>query len=179
MSDKTIMLIIGVIAGLLLSCISGLLMLATAPSKPTTVSAGPPAGAVIEAAIAESYLNRTFAENVAGGGAKSPVLDGRVDILPGNRLKFVAQLDTPLGPFTTSGAITIAVRDGQLKFHVAEVRAGQVPVTLLASPFLPAIEAQINEQANRQLAERSAQAKVKLLGVTSDETQLKFFLAGK
>jgi hypothetical protein len=179
MSDKTIMLFIGVIAGLLLSCMGGLLMLATPPGKSAAVTAGPPAGAVIEADIAESYLNRTFAENVAGGSAKSPVLDGRIDILPGNRLKFVAQLDTPLGLFTTSGAITIAVRDGQLKFHVADLRAGQVPVTLLALPFLPAIEAQINEQANRQLAERSAQAKVKLLGVTSDDTQLRFYLAGK
>jgi len=179
MNDKTLVLIIGLVAGLLVACIGGMLLLAAGGARPAAVTPGPPAGALIEAAVSEDYLSRTFPELAAGGTDQSPVLDGRVDIQPGNRMRFVAQLDTPLGLFTVAGVISLAVQNDQIKVHLLDVRAGQVPITLLLMPFVPSIEARINEAANQEIARRTGPAKVRLLGMTSDDTQLTVYLAGK
>ena len=179
MSNRQLVLIIGIVAGLLFACLGGLLLLATGKAAPAGGPAAPPDGALIEAQVVEPYLSHTMVETTSADAGALKILDGRIDIKPNNRLAFLAQIDTPLGPMTTRGAVTIAVRDGRLAFRLDEVRLGQAPLTFLLAPFLPAIESQINEQANRQLAERIALAKVELLAVTSDETQLTFYLTGK
>jgi len=179
MSDKHLVLIIGIVAGLLFACLGGLLLMATGKASPAGGPAAPPDGALIEAQVAEPYLSYMLVETTAGDSVTRMIVDGRIDIQPDNRLAFLAQIDTPLGPMTTRGAVTIAVRDGRLAFRLGDVRLGQVPLTFLLAPFLPAIESQINEQANRQLAERIALAQLELVAVTSDETQLTFYLTGK
>jgi len=188
MSDKTIAGLMGVIAGVLLCLVA--LLAATAglgspagagdAAQPGLASPGPPAGTVIEAAITEEYLNRAFMQNVpAGGNAAWTLEEGRVDIQAGNRVQFTAKVGSPLGTLIVKGTVGIAVQAEQLVLHVTEARLGTLPLTGLLKPFLPALEAQVNDEANRQLSERAAQAKVRLLGVASDETHLRFYLAGQ
>lgn len=183
MSDKTIVGLMGVIAGVLLCLVAGLLLLASGSASPATVTepaAGPPAGAVIEAAVTEEYVNRAFMQNVpAAGNAAWSLEAGRVDIQTGNRVQFTAKVGSPVGTLIVKGTVSIAVQDEKLALHVTEARLGTLPLTGLLKPFLPALEAQVNDEANRQLSARTAQAKVRLLGVASDETHLRFYLAGQ
>lgn len=179
LSDKTLAALIGLVAGMLVCCCSGGLLLATGTAGPAIDADRPPANATIEADVAEAYLNRTFMQNAAGYSSPWPLQSGQLDVLPGARMSFVTQVASPLGLMTINGLITFAARDGQLVIHIADVRLGQLPVTTLMQLFAPGMEAQINAQANQQLRERSAQANVALVGVSSDDTQLRFFLAAK
>lgn len=181
MGDRPLVALIGLIAGMLVCCCSGGLILALGSGgAPVEVaqSAVPP-NAPIEADIAESYLNRTFLQNAAGYPSPWPLRGGQLDVLPGNRIKFTAQLESPLGELTANGVVIIVARDGQLDIRIAEVRLGQLPVTALMQLFAPDIGAQVSAQANQQLRERTALAGVQLVGVASDDTQLRFFLAAK
>lgn len=180
MSDKSLLLVIGLLAGVLLGCLGGIAMVAFGVSGGHSAEpATPPDGALVEAAISEDYLNRTFLDSLGTSGGAALVYDGRVDVQPGNRLRFIAQLDTPIGLATTRGTVELAVVDGLLSIRILEVRLGQLPVTLLARPFLAGIEKQINEQANRLLTERSSSAPVKLLGMTSNESEIRFYLVDR
>lgn len=182
MSDKTLVMVIGLLAGMLVGCMGGAVLIAAGSPSPVAPVAAPPFApgqAMIEADIAEQYLNRTFLQNAAAYPSPWPVQNGQLDVLPGNRLRFIAQVKSPLGVLMISGTITMIAHDGELQMRIAEVRLGQLPVTGLIRIFQPGLENQINAQANRQLRERTALAKVKLIGVTSDETQLRFFLAGQ
>ncbi len=179
MRDKTLAVLIGLIAGMLVCCCGSGWFLASGSVSPLAEPSQAPAGAAIEAAIAESYVNRTFVQSAADYPSPWPVYGGLVDVLPGNRVRFTVQVESPGGLVTVNGMITLAARDGNLVIRVADVRLGQLPVTALARPFLADLEAQVNQQANRQLRERMAQAGMTLAGVSSDDTQLRFFLAVK
>jgi len=181
MSDRSIVGLMGVIAGVLLCLVVGLLVLAAGTgARPGFANPGPPVGAVIEAAVTEEYVNRAFMQNVpAGGNAAWSLEEGRVDIQAGNRVQFTARVGSPVGRLIVKGTVSIAVQNEKLALHVAEARLGTLPLTGLLKPFLPALEVQVNDEANRQLSARMAQAKVRLLGVASDETRLRFYLAGQ
>ncbi len=179
MSDRMLAALIGVIAGMLVCCCSGGLLMAAGSSSSGLELAKPPANATIEAQITEAYLNRTFLQNATGFPSPWPLQSGQIDVLSGNRMKFVARVQSPLGEMTVNGMVTLTARDGQLVIRLADVRLGQLPVTAMMQLFLPGLEAQINELANQQLRDRTALAKVTLVGVTSDDTQLRFFLTGE
>ncbi len=181
MSDKTIAFLIGVIAGVLACLVIGLFFVAAgAPAKETdSAPATPPAEAVIEAAIAEDYVNRAFMESIVGSTGDWKIEGGRVDIQPAGRIEFSAKIGSPIGSAIIKGVVRITVRDEKLNIHVAEVRLGQLPLTGALRPFLPTLESQINDEANRQLRQRADKAKVKLVGVTSDDDHLRFHLAGQ
>jgi len=181
MSDRTLAVLIGLIAGMLVCCCSGGLLIAAGSSGTAVDVAQSPAptDAGIRADIAESYLNRTFMDNAAGYPSPWPLKAGRLDVLPGNQMKFIVQVESPLGLMTVNGLATLTARDGELVIRIADVRLGQLPVTALMQAFQPDMEAQINEQANQQLRERTQMAQVKLLAVTSDDTQFQFFLASE
>jgi hypothetical protein len=179
MSDRNIALLMGVIAGMLLCLIAGLFSIAAGSPAEDVESAQAPAGAVIEAAITEAYVNRAFVQNVASGTGSWSVDDGRIDILPGSRVQFTARIGSPLGKLMVEGAVTMAVKDERLAIRIVDARLGQLPLIGLLKPFLPSIESRIDEEANRQLSERLAQANVRLIGVTSDDTYLRFHLAGQ
>ncbi len=179
MNDKTLVALIGLIAGMLICCCSGGVLMA-ASSSSSAANVTPFTGsATIEADVNEQYLNRTFMQNVAGFSSPMPLQGGQLDITPGNRMRFVVQVQSPLGEMTVNGLVTLAVQDGQLVIHIADVRLGQLPVTALMQMFAPGLEVQINEQANKQLQDRTALANVKLVGVSTDDTQLRVFLTGK
>ncbi len=179
LSEKVLMALIGLVAGMLVCCCSGGVLLAVSSGSPEIGVTALPATGTIEADLAEAYLNRTFLDNTRAYPSPWPIQAGQLDVRPGNRMDFVVQVASPIGPLTINGIVTLAAREGRLVIRLADVRMGALPVTALAPIFQPDIEARINEQANRQLEERTALAKVQLVGVTSDDTQLRFFLAGK
>ena len=177
-TERLIALLIGAIAGLLLSCSCIALFLATASSGDATVveATAPATLAPIQADLSEDFLNRTFLSNVATFGSPVPITAGRLDIMPGNRIAFTADLDTPLGPLQATGTVTIAVQDNLLDIGIESVTLGQLPVTQLMRLFRPNTEAEINAIANRQLSERAGQAGLKLQAITTDDTQLHVYL---
>ena len=72
------------------------------------------------------------------------------------------------------GVITLrATETGGLDVELVQVRVGPIPLTMLVPGDL--LDA-IDEDVNRQLAERTGAADVRLIGVTSDETTLHFYL---
>jgi hypothetical protein len=179
MSDKSLAVAIGVIAGVLICLVAGLISVALgAPAKESEPAPTPAAG-VIEAAIAEDYVNRAFMQSMAGDAGAWEVEDGRVDIQPGGRVEFDARIGSPVGSLLVKGAVSITVDEGDLSIRVAEINLGQLPLTGLLKPFLPALETQVNDEANRQLRERAEKAKVRLVSVTSDEDYLRFHMAGQ
>jgi hypothetical protein len=179
MNDKTLVALIGLIVGMLVCCCSGGVFMAAGSSSPAVDVTPFTGSATIEADVTEQYLNRTFMQNAAGFSSPMPLQSGQLDITPGNRMRFVVQVQSPLGEMTINGLVTLAAQDGQLVIHIADVRLGQLPVTALMQLFAPDMEAQINEQANKQLQDRTALANVTLVGVSTDDTQLRVFLTGK
>jgi len=177
-SERVIVLLISLIAGLLLCCLGGSLLTLTG-SVPAAIDASAPADADIQADLSEAYLNRLFLENADTYPSPLPLEGGYLDIQPGNRIGFVAQVGSPAGKLTAKGTITIAVEDGALRIRLAEVRLGSMPVTTMMRLFQPALEANINALANRQLLERTGQAKVTLLAITTDDDEMHVFLAAK
>ena len=141
-----------------------------------TAPAPTPANAVIEAAITEEYVNRAFMQNVAGGDTAWSIEDGRVDVLPGNRIEFTAKVGSPAGIMLVKGAVNMTVKDERLAIRITDIRLGQLPLRGLLKPFLASIETSVNAEANKQLSARLEQAKVRLVGMTTDETHLRFFL---
>jgi hypothetical protein len=178
MSDKSIVLVMGFVAGMLLCLVIGLFVLAAGAPASFVAPAGPPPDAVIEVTITEDMVNRAFAHGVAGGAGAWSVDEGRIDLQPGNRVQFTARIGTPVGKWMVEGQAGIAVQDERLMLRILEARLGQLPLTGILRPFLPSIESRIEEEANRQLSERLARASLRLVGVTSDEAHLRLHLAG-
>jgi hypothetical protein len=88
-------------------------------------------------------------------------------------------VETPVGAMTARGLVSVAAEKGRLRIRLVDIRLGQLPITGLLKLFVPTMESDINEYANSLLIDRTATAKVQLLGVRSDEDTLKFYLAGE
>ena len=178
-TDRWLGLLMGLLAGMFLCCACAGLTLTFGGASPAAPSATPPQGATLDVAIDEAYLSRTLAQNARGYPSPWSILGGRMDVKPGNQASFDVLLDSPLGPTLVSGRLTFEVEQGQLIIRVAQVRLGAVPVTPLVWLFTSDLEEQINAKANQQLQERTAGARVTLLGVTTDEQFLRFHLTGQ
>ncbi|MHB0875006.1 MAG: hypothetical protein ACYC5O_03055 [Anaerolineae bacterium] len=176
-TERLIVLLIGLIAGLLLCCSCIGVYLALGDSAATPIEVAAPATTAIQADLSEAYLNRMFLSNTASFNSPVPITGGQIDVQPGNRIAFAVDLDTPLGAITATGAVTITVRDGLLDIHIEQVNLGRLPVTRLMRLFRPTTEAEINAEANRQLLERASQAKLGLEALTTDDTTLHVYLA--
>jgi hypothetical protein len=149
------------------------LLLSSAP--PEAAPAPPPPLAYdIEAIIEENYVNRTFLKSAASIPQPLPLIAGHLDIHPGGQADFSVQADAgPLQP-VFRGIISLQATDtGELDVTLVQVRVGHIPVTMFVpSNLLDAID----EDVNRQLDERTGATDVRLIGVTSDETSLHFYL---
>jgi hypothetical protein len=176
-TDRLLSLLIGVFAGILLSCClgGGTLMLAQSSGSPaTTTAAQPPANYDIEIIVEEDYINRTMVENASNAASSLPLAAGHLDIRPGGLADFTAQIEAgPLRP-VFDGTLEFRTTDaGQLDIRFASVRAGYLPVTA----FVPASQADaINLSINKMFAERAGPLNLRVAGVTSDETTLRFYL---
>jgi hypothetical protein len=178
MSERIVVLLIGLLAGLLLCCLAGgLTALSGSEVEPLEVAA--PADVGIQADLSEAYLNRMMLENRDSYPSPYPIEDGSLDLQPGNRIGFAVQIRTPAGKLNAVGTITLIIEDGKLRLTVAEVRLGSVPVTFLMRLAQPALEARINAMANEQLLERTGRAKVKILAITTDDSRMHVFLAAQ
>jgi hypothetical protein len=177
MSDKTIALLLGLVAGMLLCCVATLPLLAAATRPAPAAPITPPADAVIEAALSEDYINRVFVRQALDQLGSLAPDEAQVDVTPGGRLTFVAHVPSPLGRLSVKGAVDIVVKDERLALRIAAVNLGQMPLAGLLRPLLPALESRLNDEANRQLMARAGPLKLRLIGVSSDETTLRFYLA--
>jgi hypothetical protein len=173
-SDRALGCLLGGIFGMLATCCLaiGVLMLPEdAASIPDSV---PPSMYDIEAIVEEDYVNRTFLDSAAGLPQPVPLVAGHLDLHTGGWAEFAVQAE--MGPLQPVFHGTIALRateTGELDISLARVRVGSISVTR----FVPAdMLAAINRDVNRQLAERTGDSKVRLIGVSSDETTLRFYL---
>ncbi len=173
-------LLIGLLAGMFLCCAGTAVVLSlggtpsSAPAPSVVLS-----NATLDVAIDEAYLSRTLAQNAKGFPSPWPVLGGRMNIELGNQATFDVLVDGPLGRMTVAGRLTFGVTQGRLRIHIAEVKLGAVPVMGLMNMFVPGLETQISAKANQQLQDRTAGARVALLGVTTDEQFLRFYFTGQ
>lgn len=174
-SDRVLGCLLGGALGMLFSCCLGIAALALGGSPPTIPAAPPPPAYDIEAIVEEDYINRTFLESAAGLPTPLPLVAGHLDVHPGGQADFATQV--ALGPLRPVFRGTVALRAtpaGELRVDLIEVRAGSVPVTALVPASLARA---INQAVNQQVAERAGAAGVRVIGVTSDETTLRFYLA--
>lgn len=178
-NDKIVALLIGILGGALLCCLSSGLLLALSPKAAAVEGWAPPANAVITADVSEAYLNRVMMASAADYPSPYPVRAGQLDVLPGNRMAFAVQIQTPIGLVTAKGVATIVAREGRLYIGIEDVYMGPLPVTLLMRLTQPGLDERISDRANTQIISRLGQANLNLAAVTSDETQLHFYFTSK
>jgi hypothetical protein len=160
---------------MLLSCCLGIgvLMLSEAPPEAAT-PLPPPAAYDIEAIIEEDYINRVFLESAASIPQPLPLIAGHLDLHPAGRADFAVQAELgPVKPVFRGIVALRATESGGLDVSLVQVRAGPIPLTMFVPDDL--LDA-IDEDVNRQLVERTGATDVRLIGVTSDETTLHFYL---
>ena len=174
LSDRALGCLLGGTLGMLLTCCAALGLLAWAGD--TEPVSGPPAPTAydIEAIIEEDYINRTFLESTASLPQPVPLTAGHLNIRPGANADFAVQSQIgPLEPVFRGSVRFRATEFGELEISLNQVRVGLLPVTV----FVPRqLLEEINRDVNRQLSERTGATDVRLIGVTSDETTLRFYL---
>jgi hypothetical protein len=164
----------GIVGTLLSFCLGiGVLLLSGPPPEAATTSP-PPSAYDVEAIVEEDYINRTFLKSAASIPQPLPLIAGHLDIHPGGQADFAVQADAgPVQPVFRGIIALQATEAGELDVTLVQVRAGHIPLTkFVPNNLLDAI----NEDVNRQLAERTDATEVRLIGVTSDETSLHFYL---
>ncbi|MGC9335535.1 MAG: hypothetical protein ACP5JJ_15400 [Anaerolineae bacterium] len=174
-SDRTLGCLLGGILGMLLSCCLGIgvLMLSGAPPEASTAPP-PPSAYDVEAIIEEDYINRTFLNSVPALPQPVRLIDGYLDIHPGGVADFAARVDLGLVQPVFRGTIALEPTEtGGLDVTLVHVSMGHIPVTM----FVPRnLLEDVDQDVNRQLMERTGAADVQLIGLTSDETTLHFYL---
>jgi len=176
-TERTVAFLIGLIGALLLSWCAATAFLATTTPEPPAVVVAAPADTPIHAELSEEYLNRSFMQTLASFSAPLTITGGQLDVLPGNRIAFATYLDSPLGPLTASGFVTLSVQDGLLSIHIESLTVGQLPATQLLRLFQPNLEDELDAAANRALLQRAGQAGLRLQGLTTDDASLHAYLA--
>ena len=175
-SDRTLGCLLGGFLGLLLTLCLGIGLLAVSPGAggpPEAPTA--PAAYDVEAVIEEAYMNRTFIESSATMPQPVPLIAGNLDVRPGGLADFAVQAEVgPLRPIFRGTVSFRATEAGDLRIELERVEVGRLPVT----GFVPKDTLDdVNVDANRQLEERAGSTGLRLVGVTSDETTLHFYLA--
>jgi len=151
----------------------GLLTLSGASSQAPAASPPPP-DYDIEAIVEEDYINRTFLDSATRIPQPLPLLAGHLDVHTGGQADFAVKTDAGFMQPVFRGVIALrATETGELDVELLQVRAGPIPVTAFVPDDL--LDA-IDEDVNRLLAERTGAADVRLIGVTSDEITLHFYL---
>jgi hypothetical protein len=175
-SDRTLGCLLGGVFGLLLAlCLGiGLLALGRDAGAPPELPAAPEAFDV-EAVIEEAYMNRTFMESSATMPQPVPLTAGHLDVRPGGLADFAVQAQVgPLKPIFRGTVSFRATEGGDLRVDLVRVEVGRLPVTALVPE---GTLDDVNEDVNRQLEERAGSSGLRLVGVASDETTLRFYLA--
>ena len=175
-SDRTLGCLLGGVFGLLVTLCLGIGLLALNGGDGTPPEAPPaPATYDVEAVIEEAYVNRTFMESSATMPQPVPLTAGHLDIRPGALADFAVQAEVgPLHPIFRGTVSFRATDGGDLRVALERVEVGRLPVT----GFVPAgMLDDVNQDVNRQLEERAGSTGLRLVGVTSDETTLRFYLA--
>ena len=175
-SDRTLGCLLGGFFGLLLALCLGIGLLALSGDEGAVP--GPsvaPAEYDVEAVLEEDYLNRTFMESSATMPQPVPLTAGQLDVRPGGLADFAVQAEVgPLQPIFRGTVSFRATEGGDLHIELERVAVGRLPVT----GFVPdGTLDDVNEDANRQLEERAGSTGLRLVGVTSDDTTLHFYLA--
>lgn len=175
-SDRTLGCLLGGLLGLLLALCLGIGVLAldagenTPPDPPSA-----PTAYDVEAVIEEDYMNRTFMESTATMPQPVPLTAGHLDVRPGGLADFAVQAEVgPLKPIFRGTVSFRATEGGDLQVELERVEVGRLPVTIFVPPGMLD---DVNKDVNRQLEERAGSTGLRLVGVTSDDTSLHFYLA--
>ena len=176
-SDHVLYGVLGAGVGMLFSCCLGVAVLALLGGSPEVAMVQPPTEYDIEAIVEEDYINRTMLDNADSIPMPLSMVAGHLDIHPGGLGDFTVQME--LGPLRPvfEGTVTLrATEEGWLEVEVVEVRAGYLTVT----PFVPSgLTAEVNQAVNQMFAKRTAGTGVRLVGIASDDTTLRFYLVSE
>ena len=117
--------------------------------------------------IREPYLSRIAAQQVAAAPSLVPFENVRVNVLPGDRLRVLADIPFMGQRFQASALMTVGVADGRIKLSVREALLG----TLLLPVDLDAMFAQPINQELAELVE-AGQFDVLHVGTAADRLVL-------
>ena len=174
-SDRLLVVLIGALVGMFFTCCSGAAVLLLLGTTPAATPTPPPPAYDVEAIVEEAYINRSMLGSADPIPSPLPLVAGRIDILPGGQVHFVAQMEA--GPFHPVFEGTIRLQPsaaGGLELEFLSVRVGYLPVT----PLIPASQVtELNAAINEMLEERAGAVDLQVVGVTSDETTLHIYLA--
>ena len=176
-SDRVLYALLGAGLGMLFTCCLGGAGLALQGGSSGITLAQPPAEYDIEAIVEETYINRTILDSLTRMPLPVPVLTGHLDVRPGAVGDFKAQME--LGPLRPvfEGTVTLrATEAGRIDIEIVEARAGYFPVTAFIPPGL---DAETDRVVNEIFEERAGGAGVRLVGIASDETTLRFYLVSE
>jgi hypothetical protein len=175
-TDRALYAILGALLGMLFACLLSAAALALLGGPRRIAPSAPPPDYAIEAVVEEDYVNRTMLDSASWLPLPFPLMAGHLDIHTGAVGDFAVKMQ--IGPMQPvfRGSTALRVTDaGRLEAVLVQAKAGLLPVT----GFVPAgLLDDINAAINEQLKERIGDTGVKLVGVTSDETTLRFFLVG-
>jgi hypothetical protein len=159
---------------MLFSCCLGVGALVLLQNPREVATAVSPSAYDIEAIVEEDYINRTMLESASEIPMPLPLVAGHLDIRPGGLARFETQMDLgPLRPVFQGTVALRATQGGLLEVVIVEAQMGYLPVTA----FIPSgLLIDINQAINQMLIERAGAVGVRVIGVTSDETTLRFYL---
>lgn len=173
--ERVLVGLLGGVLGILFSCCLGIAALSLLDTPPEATSvASPPVAYDIEAIVEERYINRALAEGAAGSQVPDYLAAGHVNVRPGGLMDFAVQLGLgPLHP-VLRGTVALQVTElGELQVTLKELEVGRLSL----APLVPdRLLTTVNDEINRQLAERTTGMGVRLLGLSSDETTLHLYL---
>jgi hypothetical protein len=170
--------LLGGVFGVLFSCCLGVAALSFLDAEPEPAPiTSPPAEYDVEAIVEERYINDVFSEGAAGSQMPEYVAAGHVDVRPGGLVDFTVQLSVgPLSPLIYGTAALHVTDTGELNVTLERLEVGRLS---LASLIPDDLLAPVNEEANRELVERTETMGVRLLDITSDETALHLYLVSR
>jgi hypothetical protein len=150
-SDRLLILLIGGLVGMLLSCCLGTAILLLFNASPSDAPVLPPPSYDVEAIVEEEYINRTMLDSADEVPSPLPLVAGHLDILSGGQAHFVSQMEVgPLRPVFEGTIRLQPSASGGIEVEFLEVRVGYLPVT----PLVPASQTEaINAAINRMVEE--------------------------
>lgn len=167
--------LVGGLAGILAGLLLGTVALALFDDRANSMEADalPPVHDV-EVVVEETYINRIMVESAGEMEGGVPLVAGHLDLLPGGRADFEAQLRW--GPFEPVIKGTIGFRTssaGSIEVVLLEAQLGRLPLTGLVPKS--ALD-DVNADLERQIVERFQSARMELVAVSTDETSLHLYL---
>ncbi len=165
----------GGLAGILTGLLLGTLALTLFDDEANSMEADAlPTMHDVEVVVEEAYINRIMVESAGEMGGGVPLVAGHLDLLPGGRANFEAQLRW--GPFEPVVEGTLGFRTssaGSIEVVLLAAQLGRLPLTGLVPKG--ALD-DVNADIEGQIVERVRSADMELVAVNTGETSLHLYL---